>query len=75
MMRQCEMRKSSHNGNTHLVSWIPEKFAEIGRYIKLKNNGVWTDGHEVIAIGYRGRSEEVIKRSMDYKSQREASDL
>jgi predicted transcriptional regulator len=26
------------------VSWIQAKFAEEGRYLKLKENGVWTDG-------------------------------
>lgn len=39
--RQCVLER----GNTTTVSWIPEKYAETGKYLKLKNeNGEWVDG-------------------------------
>ena len=39
--RQCVLEKE----NMTTVSWIPEKYAEKGKYLKLKNeNGEWENG-------------------------------
>jgi len=64
---QCKLKK----GNSYQVSWIPEKYAKIGKYLKIKENNGW----EVIEIGSKMDSEEVNKRSMDYKNQRKVSDI
>ena len=46
--RQCSLRR----GNTHTVSWLPEKFAEQGKYLKLKGkDGEWVDGWLVESVG------------------------
>jgi hypothetical protein len=39
------------NGNSCQVSWIPEKFAQLGAILKLKNNGVWEDGWIISNLG------------------------
>lgn len=44
---QCSLQRE----NTHLVSWIPKKFAVPSKILKLKNNNVWEDGWKVISIG------------------------
>ena len=44
---QCELMKE----NTRQVSWIPEKFAKLGKILKLKENGEWIDGWKVISVG------------------------
>ncbi len=33
------------------TSWIPEKFAEVGKVLKLKEDGVWIDGFVVEFAG------------------------
>lgn len=45
-LKQCKLQ----NGNTHTVSYIPEKYAIVGETLKLKNNDVWTDGWVVISV-------------------------
>ena len=64
---QCKLKK----GDTYQVSWIPEKYAKVGKYLKLKDD----DGWEVIEVGTKKNSKEVQKRSVDYRHQRKASDI
>lgn len=46
--RQCSLQ----NGNRHMVSWIPSKFAISGKILKLRDeNKEWEDGWEVISAG------------------------
>lgn len=70
--RQCEL----HRGPWRTYSWLPEKFAKKGRYVKLKDQGAWQDGWQVKAVGSMRRSEaEALERSQDHKHQRRASDI
>ena len=63
------------NGSTQ-VSWIPSEFAQEGRYLKLKENGQWTDGWKVVkAYPSVIDSEIIAARSRDYKNHRKATDL
>jgi hypothetical protein len=49
---QCTLEKRSGFSTLKTVSWIPSKFAEIGKTIKLKDdNGNWVDGWNVIGLG------------------------
>ena len=68
------LRKS--DGATQ-TSWIPSNFAEVGRYLKLKENGVWTDGWEVIKTypAVQLCSELVLERERDFKNHRKATDI
>ena len=73
--RQCTLEKKvSTSCSKFRITWIPEKFAIIGRFLELQDNGVWENGWKVIQIGARKGSEEVNERSRDYKKQRKASD-
>lgn len=69
--KQCILR----NGNTTTVSWIPEEFAHIGKYVKLKDNGVWVDGWKVEAVGTRLATQFVENRSQDYSKFKTNTDI
>ena len=58
------------------TSWIPQKYAKKGKYLKLKNDdGEWENGWQVIdTFGVRPTA-DIMERSQDYKHQREASDV
>lgn len=68
---QCTLK----NGTMYTVSWIPEKFAKVGKFVKLKDLEEWQDGWEVVEVGIKKDSKEVQKRSVDYRHQRKASDI
>lgn len=69
--RQCTLVRE----NAQLVSWIPEKFATIGKMLKLKDNGEWSDGWEVTAVGGRLEASVVNERSQEYKKHRHSTDI
>lgn len=70
--KQCVLKK----GNVQTTSWIPDKYAKQGKYVKLKENGKWDDGWKVMEVGEMAKEEEdVINRSQDYKKTRKASDI
>lgn len=64
---QCKLKK----GDVYTVVWIPEKYAKVGKYLKLKDD----DGWEVVEVCTKKDSKEVQKRSVDYRHQRKASDI
>jgi len=65
------------HGNTYRVGWIPKKFAVKGKTLELNVFDEWISGKwEVVLVGtvwLDGVYAEV--REMDYKKQREASDI
>jgi hypothetical protein len=70
---QCDLRRV--NGQVD-VSWIPERYAQRGKMLKLKNvEGVWENGWEVVALHTRRRFDELELKERDYLHQREASDV
>ena len=58
------------------VSWIPSEFAQEGRYLKLKENGVWENGWQVVEA-YPGVMDSIViqARERDFKSHRKATDV
>lgn len=44
---QCLMSKN----NLFQTSWIPERFAKVGKILKLRENGVWDNGWKVETVG------------------------
>lgn len=73
---QCNMRKKIENGYKLNVAWIPEKFAQKGKVIKLKwEDGTWEEGWEVMFVGARQEAEKVEENERDYLKQRKASDI
>jgi hypothetical protein len=57
--RQCELRK----GTKRMTSWIPERFATQGKYLRLGDD----DGWKVIAVHASEPEERVKARERDYK--------
>lgn len=69
---QCELNRLGQKQ----VSWIPTKFAVQGRYVKLKDDGEWTDGWRVARVfGGAVPSEVIAKNERNYTSHRKATDV
>jgi hypothetical protein len=70
---QCALKKI----NSHHMAWIPTQFANIGKFIKIKqDDGSWDDGWEVIGVSEGIKtSEEADYNSQLYKKTRKASDI
>lgn len=69
--RQCSLQKK----NEHQVSWLPEQFAKLGKWLKLRENGIWEDGWQVILVGGRQSRQERIERGNDHKILSTGSDM
>lgn len=57
---------------TFQTSWIPEKFAIVGKFLKLKEDNGW---QVKIASSIALEEQIVNERSRDYTKTREASDI
>lgn len=69
---QCVLNKD----NIYQTSWIPEKYAEMGKWLKLKNNdGEWEDGWQVMECGHRELTENVKNHEGDYKRMKIVTDI
>lgn len=74
--KQCILEKPAPEGGVRLMTtWIPERFAVVGRYLKLLEDGIWEDGWKVVGIGARKQSAIVHHRTGDCGRQRRASDI
>jgi len=69
--RQCKLQR----GNGIKVAWIPEEFAHIKKYIKIKEEDKWVDGWQVVEVGIRQTEDHVLGHERDYVHQREVSDI
>ena len=70
---QCELKRQ--NGD-RTISWIPQSFAIEGKYLKLKDEGVWTNGWKVERVGCISLPENLVLQNRDdYRKTREASDI
>ena len=66
--KQCTMRKK----NTIDVAWIPEKFAIVGKYLRIGDDNGWK---VEIVSSVTQTDQENNERSQDYKRTRKASDI
>ena len=64
---QCLLKR----GKSTQTSWIPGKFAHIGKFVKLKDE----DGWKVCEVFSTESEEYLLKHERDYKTQRLASDI
>ena len=70
--RQCELERPNEDGSRLVqTSWIPEKFAVKGKWLRLKGEDHW----RVVKVYGRRESREVHERSRDFTKQRKASDI
>ena len=69
---QCLLRND--DGRTQ-TSWIPKEHAEPGHYVRLKENGVWTDHWFVVNVFSDQDSKDVMENSDNYRTHRKATDI
>lgn len=58
--KQCLLHKRDGDGVLVDHSWIPAKFAVVGKVLKLKLGGVWVDGWVVVEVWPLVRTEEYL---------------
>jgi hypothetical protein len=65
-----------HENGVLQTSWIESDYAEVGRRLKLKQNGEWIDGWVVKDV-YPGLldSKIVQERARDHANHRKATDI
>ena len=69
---QCLLRK----GTTHQMSWIPSKFAVLGKFLMLKqDNGSWSDNWEIVSRYTAIPSSQMYNLSTAYKYHRQNTDI
>jgi len=64
---QCRLRK----GTMERTSWIPERYANKGKYIKIFDDNGW----EVMEVGSQMDEKYIIGHERDFQKQRDASDI
>lgn len=79
-MCQCSLEKHDTTsvrrpGIKHMTVWLPEKFAVVGKFLKLHKYNEWDNGWEVKSIAHKMLVDECRERSRDYCKQRKASDI
>lgn len=50
---QCSMKRTVLHGHVRTTSYLPQRFAKVGRVVKLRNDAddEWTDGWVVEFVG------------------------
>lgn len=78
---QCRLQKplsqvtsSGWVPHMEMTSWIPEKYAEDEKVLKIKVDGEWEDGWVVVDVYSRKTEKEVLDFERDYLKQRSVSD-
>ncbi len=69
-MTQCRLQRITDFAMD--VAWIPSKYAVIGNYIRLDEDG---DTYKILETWTTLPSDKVLERSQDYKRTRKASDI
>lgn len=71
----CELQKKVNDGTKIDMAWIPERFAQINKIVKIKKDGGWDEGWEVTYVGPRQLASIVENQERDYLKQRKVSDI
>lgn len=64
--RQCYLERKINNTLECQTCWIPNKFAKVGRVLKIKD-GEWTDGWIVKFVGKSGSAPNVRKQIKSHR--------
>lgn len=71
MHRQCKII----HGNKVIFSWLPAKYAVVGKRIDLKgDDGTWTEGWEVAEVWATAPTSDVLAREDLYRHHRAGTD-
>lgn len=53
MFRQCKIKLVQDDGKgTFTTTYLPKKYAVLGKVISIKNEGTWTRGWKVVSVGH-----------------------
>lgn len=72
---QCSMERKVSTGVQQHVAWIPNEFAVVGKYIRIKFEETWIDGWLVTGVGAKKDWLYLELKSRDHLRQRKASDI
>jgi len=74
---QCKLQRNLPDGGTHQhVAWLPENFATLNKFLKLKNDlGDWEDGWQVIETWGTRTVEHVERQERVWAHQRSVTDI
>ena len=53
----------TYGGVWERVGWIPEKFAQVGRLLRIEDEGIWSHGWRVAEVYDTRKSEDAITDS------------
>ena len=72
---QCTLQRDESRGpaikvTTHMVSYIPKKYAQVNRILRLKNGDDWEDGWKVTFVGPDTPEDQVPDVHSDIKGHR-----
>ena len=74
--KQCRLERQEGTARVHRTTWLPVQFAVEGDSVKLKDDGVWTDGWRVVSASGDALTEGyVVHQSHAHTRQRRASDI
>lgn len=73
--RQCVLARPTTGRTAIKVTWLPEIWAVKGKILKLKENGEWTDGWEVVAVHGRMEDSKLREMQRQQKNHRKHSDI
>lgn len=72
LYKQCTLRHKSGI----IVAWIPASFAKQHKFLRLKEQGKWQDGWEILEVHNTLLPKNVVTAHKDaYKEAREVTDI
>lgn len=73
LQKQCKLRK----GTAHHVAWIEAPLALVGEFVRIKEDGKWSDGWEVIEVADDTAlpATWVRERTQDHKNMKKMTDI
>jgi hypothetical protein len=74
--KQCRLERREGTARVERMSWLPEKYAVAGSVVRLRDNGTWTDGWEILSASGPAIDEKyAVNMSYAHTRQRRASDI
>lgn len=74
-MTQCRLERGPVYRREIDVAWIDSGLAELGRTVRFKIDGVWSEGWQVVRVGTIKPAKYVDAYERAYKTHRVATDI
>ena len=59
-MVQCQLRKPVESGFAERIAFIPDKFAIVGNWLRIRVRGAWLPGEYKVAAVFGRKSDEAV---------------